>query len=72
MRVIRKDGIEYEKNRTKALNYDKSICVKLSSIQIEKAKEKSKELQISFAEFIRRGIDAILYEEKKEELDENN
>lgn len=63
MRIIRKDGIEYEKNKTKILNYDKKICVKLSSEQIDKAKEKSKELQISFAELIRRGIDTILDQE---------
>lgn len=71
MKIIRKDGIEYEKNKTKVLNYDKPICVKLSSLQIEAAKEKCKELKISFAELIRRGIDNVINEEKVE-LNENN
>lgn len=60
MRIIRNDGIEYERNKSKVLNFDKKICVKLNSSQIDKAKEKSEELNISFAEFIRRSIDLML------------
>ena len=60
MKIIRKDGIEYEKINRKAINYDKKVCVKLNSTQVDKAIEKSKELDISFAEFIRRSIDLML------------
>lgn len=59
MKIIRKDGIEYERTKNKNLNYDKRICIKLSSDQLEIAKEKCEELGISFAELVRRSI--ILY-----------
>lgn len=59
MKIIRKDGIEYERTKNKNLNYDKRICIKLSSNQLEIAKEKCEELGISFAELVRRSI--VLY-----------
>lgn len=59
MKIVRKDGIEYERTKNKNLNYDKRICIKLSSDQLEIAKEKCKELGISFAELVRRSI--VLY-----------
>lgn len=59
MKIVRKDGIEYERTKNKNLNYDKRICIKLSSDQLEIAKEKCEELGISFAELVRRSI--ILY-----------
>lgn len=62
MKIIRKDGIEYERTKNKNLNYDKRICIKLSSDQLEIAKKKCEELGISFAELVRRSI--ILYVEK--------
>lgn len=62
MKIIRKDGIEYERTKNKNLNYDKRICIKLSSDQLEIAKEKCEELGISFAELVRRSI--VLYVEK--------
>lgn len=62
MKIIRKDGIEYERTKNKNLNYDKRICIKLSSDQLEIAKNKCEELGISFAELVRRSI--VLYVEK--------
>ena len=62
MKIIRKDGIEYERTKNKNLNYDKRICIKLSSDQLEIAKKKCEELGISFAELVRRSI--VLYVEK--------
>lgn len=59
MKIIRKDGIEYERTKNKNLNYDKRICIKLSSDQLEIAKKKCEELGISFAELVRRSI--VLY-----------
>lgn len=59
MKIIRKDGIEYERTKNKNLNYDKRICIKLSSDQLDIAKEKCEELGISFAELVRRSI--VLY-----------
>ena len=59
MKIVRKDGIEYERTKNKNLNYDKRICIKLSSDQLEIAKEKCEELGISFAELVRRSI--VLY-----------
>lgn len=63
MKIVRKDGIEYERIKSKNLNYDKRLCIKLSSDQLEIAKEKCEELGISFAELVRRSIALFLSEE---------
>lgn len=57
MKIVRKDGIEYERTQRKSLNYDKKLCIKLSTSQYEQSKKKCKEFGISFAQLVRDGID---------------
>lgn len=69
MKIVRKDGIEYERVKCKNINYDKKVCIKLSTTQLEEAKEKCQELDISFAELVRRSLDLLM---KQNVTNENN
>lgn len=69
MKIVRKDGIEYERVKRKNMNYDKKVCIKLSTTQLEEAKEKCQELDISFAELVRRSLDLLM---KQNVTNENN
>lgn len=71
MKILRKDGIEYERTKTKNLNYDKKICIKLSTTQYEEAKKMGEDIGISFAELVREGL-KLVAEKKKVELNEDS
>ena len=70
MKIVRKDGIEYERTKHKIRKYEKKVCIKISTEQQIKAKERCEQLKISFNELVRKGIDMFL--NKEVELNENN
>lgn len=63
MEIVRKDGIKYERVKKKDVKYDKRLCIKLNSKQLELAKVRCEELNISFAELVRRSLNETLGEE---------
>lgn len=64
MKIIRKDGIVYER-KEKAKNYDKQIGVRINSNDLEILKEISKRKGIHFTKLCRKAIENYIETEIK-------
>lgn len=64
MKIIRKDGIEYERIKTKTRNYDSIINIRVSRETIEDLKQIASKYGIKYNTMVRELIEDYIEKEK--------
>jgi predicted DNA binding CopG/RHH family protein len=64
MKIIRKDGIEYERIKTKTRNYDSIINIRVSRETIEDLKEIASKYGVKYNTLVRKVLEDYIRKEK--------